>query len=203
MSDGSDALETAEHILDARKVDEADSLPGDIVGSLAALAGFSGVSERQANMERRVQTLRIHREEYESIPAKKITQTDRIRYWNSESDVAYGYLQEEKFDKVEGIMARCLAQYKSWGTLEDIPYEYAKYYYLKSFVRASDGSIEEALDLSKRGVEAVTKSAGKDHPVALLWRFSLANLLFHDGKVAKSLEINERILATRKEVCRV
>ena len=201
VDDGSEALETAEHILDERGVREVDPLRGDILGNLGILSGFAGVSQRREGMERRLKALKIRKEVYDGIPDKKITQDDRARLYIAESDVAYGYLQEEEFDKVEEIMERCLTQYKTWGSEDEIPYEYAKYYYLISFVRASQGSIEDAVRESRRGVELVTKSAGAEHSVTQLWKFSLANLLYHSGDMSESLRINEDVLATRRRAC--
>ena len=198
VDDGSDALETAEHIFDERGVDEIDSLRGDILG---ILFGFVGVSQRKKGMERRLEALNIRKEVYDDIPEEKITQDERTRLYIAESDVAFGYLQEEKFERVEEIMERCLTQYKTWDTEDNIPYEYAKYYYTMSFVRASQSSIRQALDFSRRGVELVTKSAGEEHSVTQLWKFSLANLLYHSGNVAESFRINQKVLSIRRRAC--
>ncbi|MCJ1398272.1 hypothetical protein MMC11_001469 [Xylographa trunciseda] len=176
--DGSEALETAEHILDERGVREIDPLRGDILGNLGILSGFAGVSQRREGMERRLEALKIRKEVHDDIPEKKITQDDRTRLYIAESDVAWGYPQEENFDEVEEIMERCLTQYETWGNEDEIPYEYAK-----------------------RGVELVTKSAGAEHSVTQLWKFSLANLLYHSGDIVESLRINEDILAIRMQVC--
>lgn len=168
VDDGSDALETAEDILNKRGVVEIDPLRGDILGNLGILSGFAGVSQRKKGMERRLEALKIRKEVYDEIPKEKITQNERVRLYIAESDVAFGYLQEEKFEKVEEIIGRCLTQYKTWDTEDNIPYEYAKYYYTMSLVRASQGSIRQALDFSRRGVELVGKSAGEEHSVTQL-----------------------------------
>lgn len=201
VPDGSKALETAEHILDERGVDEIDPLRGDILGNLGILSGFAGVSQRKEGMERRLEALKIRKEVYDDIPEKKITQDDRTRLHIAESDVALGHLQEEDFEKAEEIMERCLAQYKTWDTEDNIPYEYAKYYYTMSVVRASQGSIRESLDFSRRGVGPVTKSAGGEHSVTQLWKISLTNLLFHSGDIAESLRVNEEVLSVRRRTC--
>ena len=201
VPDGSEALETVEHILDERGVREIDPLRGDILGNLGILSGFAGVSQRKRGMERRLEALKIRKEVYDDIPKKKITQEDRTRLYIAESDVAVGYIQEEEFEKVEEIMKRCLTQYETWDTEDNIPYEYAKYYYTMSLVRASQGSIRQALEFSRHGVRLVTKSAGEEHTVTQLWKFSLGNLLFHSGDLAESLRINEEVLSVRRRTC--
>lgn len=201
VADGSEALETAEHILDERGIHEIDPLRGDIVGNLGILSGFGGVSQREEGMQRRLKALKIRKEVHEDIPEKKITQDDNTRLYIAESDVAFGRLQEEKFEEVEEIMERCLAAYKTWDTEDKIPYEYAKYYYLMAIVRAAQNSITEALNFSRHSLELVTKSAGAEHSVTQLWKFSLANILFHSGDIKESFRVNEEVLATRRQSC--
>ncbi|KAI4119278.1 MAG: hypothetical protein LQ345_000801 [Seirophora villosa] len=201
VDDGSEALETTEHILDERRVGEIEPLRGDVFGNLGILSGFAGVSQRKEGMNRRLKALKVRKEVHEDIPKKNVTRNDEIRLYIAESDVAFGHLQDEKFEEVEEIMVRCLKAYKSWDTEDKIPYEYAKYYYTMSLVHAAQNLIEEALDFSRRGVDLVTQSAGAEHPVTQLWKFSLANLMYHSGDVAESLRINEEVLATRKWVC--
>lgn len=98
-------------------------------------------------------------------------------------------------------MERCLTQYKTGDTEDKIPDEHAKYYYTMSFVRASQDSTRETLDFSRRGVGLVTESAGEEHSVTQLWKFSLANLLFHSGDIAESLRISEEVLSIRRRTC--
>lgn len=201
VDDGSEALQTALHILDERGVQEIDPLRGDILCNLGILSGFAGVSQRKEGMDRRVKALKIRKEVHDDLPKKKMTRTDEIRLYIAESNVAFGHLQEEEFEQVEEIMGRCLAAYKSWDTEDNLPYEYAKYYYTMSLVRAAQNSTEEALEFSTRGVELITKSAGAEHSVTQLWKFSRGNLLYHSGEIAESLRVNEEVLATRRSVC--
>ncbi|KAL9103692.1 MAG: hypothetical protein Q9163_001286 [Psora crenata] len=201
IDDGSEALETAENILDERKVPKINPLRSDILGNLGILSGFAGISERRDGMKRRHTALEIRKKVFDDISENKRTRDDEVRLYIAESDVAFGYAQEERFDDVEEIMERCLTQYKTWSTEEKIPYEYAKYYYTMSLVRASQKLIKEAVEFGIRGVELVTKSAGEDHSVTQLWKFSLATLYFHSGDFAQSLRIHEKVLADRRRLC--
>lgn len=198
---GSKALETAEQILDEREVSFIDLLRSDILGNLGILSGFAGVSERALGMKRRQAALKIRKEVFDSIPEKRRTRNDEIRLYIAESDVAFGRLQEERMDEVEEIMERCLVQYKKWDSEEKIPYEYAKYYYLMALVRASQSSIQKAVEFAVHSVELAAKSAGEDHSVTQLWKFNLGMILFHKGDVARSLQIHEEVLAQRRRVC--
>ena len=201
VPDGSKALETAEHILDERGVDEIDPLRGDILGNLGMLSGFAGVSQRKEGMERRLEALKIRKEVNDDIPEKKITQDDRTRLYIAESDLAFGHLQEEDFEKVEEILWNVACPSTRPGILKTTFPTNMPNTITMSLVRASQGSIRESLDFSRRGVGLVTKSAGEEHSVIQLWKFSLANLLFHSGDIAESLRVNEEVLSVRRRTC--
>ena len=79
VDDGSEALETAEHILDEREVGEIDPLRGDVLGNLGIPSSFAGVSQRKEGMDRRLEALQIRIEVYEDVPKKKVTRNDEIR----------------------------------------------------------------------------------------------------------------------------
>ncbi|KAL9015104.1 MAG: hypothetical protein Q9173_000285 [Seirophora scorigena] len=173
VDDGSEALETAEHILDERGVGETEPLRGDILGNLGILSGFAGVSQREKGMNRRLEALKMRKEVHEDIPKKKVTRNDEIRLYIAGSDVAFGHLQDEKFEEVEEIMERCLKSIQVLG------------------YRGQD-------TLRIRQILLHHFFAGAEHSVTQLWKFSLVNLMYHSGDVAQSLRINEEVLATRK-----
>lgn len=201
ISDGVMALETAEEILDDRGVPKFDGLRSDILANLGAISGFCGVSDRREGIERRHNALHIRKEKFESTPKDQLTRLDHVRYINAESDLAFGYLQEERLDEVERIMERCLREYKSWGDEEEIPFEYAKYYYLMSFVLASQSISGQALSSSEHGLSLISKAAGAEHGMTLLWKFGLANLHCLCQNLPKALDLHKEILDVRKKVC--
>ncbi|KAL8897522.1 MAG: hypothetical protein Q9207_007174 [Kuettlingeria erythrocarpa] len=62
VDNGSEALQTAENILDDRGVEEINPLRSDILANLGAASRFSGASQRKESMNRRVEALKIRRE---------------------------------------------------------------------------------------------------------------------------------------------
>ena len=201
MNDGAEALGTAEEILDDRGASTTEGLRSDILANLGALSGFSGVSERRESMKRREKALRIRETKIEETSETRLTREDYIRRMNSESDLAFGYLQEERFDDIKHIIERCLRAYRSWGDEDEWPFEYAKYYYLRSFVLASESSYTEALQDSKHALSLISKAAGAQHGMTQLWKFGLANLHYHNKDLQQALTLNKEVLDVRKNIC--
>lgn len=56
-----------------------------------------------------------------------------IRLENPHANLACTYIQGENFEEAAKLMGLCLEQYKSWGTEEELPEEYMKYYHHYSF----------------------------------------------------------------------
>lgn len=201
MSDAAVALETAEEILDDRGIPKFDGLRSDVLANLGAMSGFCGVNDRREGIKRRVDALQIRKSKVENTPGDQLTRLDHIRYINTESDLAFGYLQEEHLDRVECIAKRCFCEYKTWGNEEEIPFEYAKYYYLMSFVLASQSSSAKALESSEHGLSLICKAAGAEHGMTLLWKFGLANLHYLNKDLQKALALHKEILDVRKKAC--
>lgn len=201
MSDGAKALETAEEILDERGIPKFNALRSDILANLGALSGFSGVSDRRESMKRRSNALDIRKRKFEKTPENQLTRLDHVRYINAESDLAFGYLQEERLDEVKHIMERCLREYQTWGDEDEIPFEYAKYHYLMSFVFASQSLPAKALESGEHALCLVSKAAGAEHGMTQLWKFGLANLYYHSQNLPQALTLNKEILDARKRTC--
>lgn len=88
----------------------------------------------------------------QKYPADQRIRDDEVRLYRAESDVAFGYLQEERFDDVEKIMGYYLTQCKIWDTEDKIP---------MSLAGAFQEQIRKTVEFATRGVELVIKSAGK------------------------------------------
>jgi hypothetical protein len=194
---GHDALHTTIKIFDREGVDKSDIRRSDVYSKLGILISFNGVSEREETHKRRMQALEIREKEFNEKPQGSITRNDEIRLYNMKSDLAWTWLHEEKFQKSESLMEECLKKYKSWDTEEEIPFEYSKYNYVMAIVRMSQKKPDESLDLSKHGVDLIEKASGAQHPMTLIWRFALANMLYHAGSVQDAWEMNDDIRKKR------
>lgn len=92
-------------------------------------------------------------------------------------------------------------KYQSWGNEDDVPFEYAKYYQLSTFIQMTNGQQTEALATSRKGVEAVGKAASANSPIYQSARFFLAHLMSHAGNLEECLKVNEDVLRGRKRLC--
>ncbi|KAL9036049.1 MAG: hypothetical protein Q9180_004523 [Flavoplaca navasiana] len=199
-SEGHKALDTAIHIMDDEKVDKDDPRRGDACAKLGILMSYNGVSDRRETLEHRKQAWEIRHKEFESKSANETTRNDEIRLYNVKCDLAWTYLHERDFAQALPIMEDCYTKYKSWDTEEKIPFEYAKYYALTSVIFMGQGKPDIAVKHAERGSALIEKAAGSQHPVTQQWRFVLGMMAFHAGAEEKSLEINQDILSTRKNV---
>lgn len=199
-SEGHKALDTAIHVMDDEDVKREDPRRGDIEAKLGILMSFNGVSDRRETLEHRKQAWEIRHKEFEGKSANEITRNDEIRLYNVKCDLAWTHLHERNFAEALPIMEECYTKYQSWDTEEEIPFEYAKYYALTSVIFMGQGKPDVAVKHAERGSELVERAAGSQHPVTQQWRFVLGMMAFHAGAVSKSLEINENILDTRRNV---
>jgi hypothetical protein len=51
----------------------------------------------------------------------------------------------DKFETAHNILKGCLEKYRQWGTEHDVPFEYAKYYYIATFNHLRKGNSKEAI----------------------------------------------------------
>lgn len=201
LDTGSKSLLNAEEILDNKQVDRDNELRGDLHVNLGIIFSFTGVSEREVSMQRRLEALDIRWKHYEDIPDGKRTRIDEMRWVNARTDLAIAYMHEENFDEAEAIFEECLRKYKTWDTEDKIPFEYSKYYKFMSFVRMSHGQAREAKEYAQKGVELIEMAAGVQSPLYHATRFLLANILYHAEDIEGSLKLNEDVLKSMRKFC--
>ena len=201
LAQGYEAGRTAEGILDDLKITDENSLRGDVHENLGLITSFYGVSRRGEAISRMIKALQSWRTHHAAIPVDRITREDEVRLYIAESDLAFQMLQIDNYKKAERHIEKCLVQYRRWGTENDVPFEYLKYYCITSYIRMSQNRVVEAIECASRAAKLAEKCAGIEHPQTQLSRFCLANLLYFAGEVEKALEINQSILQIRSKVC--
>ena len=198
-TEGHEALDTAIGVMDQAHLESDDPMRGDTYAKLGILISYNGVSDRRETMRLRQKAWDIRHKEFDDKPPDERSRNDEIRLYNVKCDLAWTFLHERQVDKIEPIMKECYNKYKAWETEEaKIPFEYAKYYTLMSFVRMAQDKPDVAIGYARKGAELVEQAAGPGHPVTQLWRFALGMMVFHTGNVEKSLEINQEVLRSRK-----
>lgn len=202
FNEGEEALETAESIVDDNKAAMGHPLRANIYATLGIILSFDGVSERDRSFE-------FRRKAYDSR-MKGLGQKEKSQrspeeenlLWIVRSDMAYGWIQQENFEETSRIMEECLREYQKWGTEDEIPFEYTKYYQLKSFCHMADQKPVEANEAITRCLKLMVKAAGEDHSMVQLIKFCYANILWHSGQKLRdeALQLHKAILSHRKKL---
>lgn len=204
LNEGEKALETAEQILDDDRAKSSDPLRANVYAMLGIITSYQGVRHRARSMDFRKRAYQSRREDIGRKPEHARSRDEKIQFWQMHSDMAYGYIQEEDFESTREMMEECYEQYQSWDKKEEnIPFEYAKYYWLSAFCAMGDQQPETAIEKITRCLELMQLAAGEQHPMVQLVKFCLANLLWHtQDPIAqrKALEINRAVLAFRLEL---
>ncbi|KAJ9604888.1 hypothetical protein H2200_010277 [Cladophialophora chaetospira] len=202
--EGEEALNTAEDIMDADKAPREHPLRASLYVMHGVITSFEGVSQREHSFELRKLAYESRMDLLGKKPKVKRTREEDMLIFNVLSDMAFGEIQQENFDKVEEIMQKCLAQYKSWEADEMmIPFEYSKYYQLIAFCHMAAHRRVDAIEAIARCHELMQAAAGDGHPMAQLIKFCHANLLWHsqveEGQ-QKALDINKAVLEHRRKL---
>ena len=202
LSQGREAMETAEQILMEAPVDEMDVRFSDIDDVLGIIDDLTGISCRADSLRRRHRAVKIRRHHHNLIPEKDRSRTDHIRLYNAEANLGCAFLQAEMFKEAEKIFEDCLVNYKQWTPNEhEIPFEYAKYYNHTAFVRTFQGLHVEAIKFARRACDLQEMDGGPHSPLLQYNRFNLGNQLFHAGKIDESLEVNQACLRDKIRIC--
>jgi tetratricopeptide (TPR) repeat protein len=198
--EGEKALGTAENILDDNNAPLSHPLRSNIYVVLGILSSFEGVSQRKYSFELRKKAYESRHASLDGVPKMKLTLEDEMRLWNVESDLAFGWVQQEDFEEAATIMEKCLEQYKIWDTEDKIPFEYSKYYQIMSFYHMARNDPIKAIHTITHCHKMMTQAANADHPMTQLINFCYANLIWHASEPVKALEINKVVLEHRKKI---
>jgi tetratricopeptide (TPR) repeat protein len=157
--DGLAFLGAAERILDHVKEDENGELRADIHCISGLLRINMGCQQRDESL-RRLQLARGIREHiYQKDPTDN---NNDILLQNAACDYGILLINKYEYKEAECIFLDCLSRYRIWGSEEDVPFEYSKYYYNTGVVRMWQGDIDEAIRLVHRSVELLKAHNGEE-----------------------------------------
>lgn len=146
---------------------QMDPLYGDIDGTLGVMCDLTGVSRRAESRELRTNVVTIREKEYASISAETRTREDDIQLYNAKADYACYLLQDERASEALAIMEGCLQQYQSWGSEQEFPFEYAKYYNHAGIALMQLGRTSEGVDgEGSVGITTGLKSCGPSRNIS-------------------------------------
>lgn len=99
----------------------------------------------------------------EQYQTGKVNDPDiEILFYNAANELGLSNLQRNDFLEAEAQFDICFKKYKEWGTEDEHPYEYAKYYHNVSFVRMHQARYTEAISIAEKGIALKLKTDGKN-----------------------------------------
>jgi len=134
-------LRTAETILVHEGLPEDHVLFNDIDDILGVICDHSGALCRSEALRRRLRAVKIRSKIFASTPPAKTTLQDKLNLYNAHANLACTYNHDENFDEANRIMEDCLEQYRSWGTEDELPFEYSKYYHHSAIAVMAQGRV--------------------------------------------------------------
>ncbi|KAI0965360.1 hypothetical protein F4678DRAFT_485319 [Xylaria arbuscula] len=201
--DGEKALLASKDILRSHNYDSMDPLYGDINSTLASMYDLIGVSRRKESSQLRASAFEIRAKEWAAIPSLSRTTDDHIRFIASKSSMAGHLLHADDAAKSEeslALMEVCLEAYKLWGTEQEVPFEYAKYYLGTAVALAQLGRIREGIERAEHSCQLMIAHSGPFGHLTLMHHFTLGNLYYLSGNTGRALIINEEVLDNRRKV---
>lgn len=182
---------------------QVQSVLSDILLVTGILADCIGVSRREDSLQHRLKLLQLREEELQTKRASaQATVDDEIRWGNAKGDLACAYLQRNDFHKTREIMEELFeCYYKRWGTEDEYPYEYSKYYHHLGFVLMAEGKPQEALNFSNKGVQLELTHSGEVDSTVLISRYDLACLKFNAGQISEATSDHQEVLKERIQLC--
>ncbi|KAK5657512.1 hypothetical protein OQA88_3084 [Cercophora sp. LCS_1] len=203
--DGVFMLSTAEKVLDTIGYDEG-RLRADISCMMSFLIDILGPSRWSESLARRQNVLDIRKAlmiasgETDNPEDVSVDPESEHLYYNAANDLGLSYLQCFEFDKAEELFVKCFERYKQWGSVDDVPFEYGKYYHNMSIVRAYQGAHESAINMAQIGSEIKLKTDGNSS--RYLWfQYDLACVLLQAGRLRDALDLHLEVLKGRETIC--
>lgn len=190
---------TVGKILDRLGYPLATPLRGDALAIMGICTDFMALSKRQEGLKIREMQQKIRKLCFANIPQDKVTYHDEVRLYKSYTDLVCSQQQINSFAQVRENLEECLIQYKLWGSEQDHPYEYSKYYNQMAYVLLYENQGQEAVAYSKKGYELV-EEATPDTGIVALFKFDYANILFQKGESQQEALAILRELLTRSKV---
>ena len=157
-----------------------------INSTLGILCTSVGVSRRAEGLRRCREAAEVRKRienSYEEVP--RAVEVETVCAW---ADLARAYLEDEQFDSAEELMNKCRDNYQKWGTEEQEPWHWSRWYQHMAYVKTYRGEHVEAVTRAHRATELQEKATGNDSSMTQIYRFALAHLIYHAGDYPQALK---------------
>lgn len=163
--------------------EDTQMMKAGIHALIALMYDDAGIGKRQEALNRRKEALRLRHSMFQASATKM--RTDEILLFNSEMDYVVSLLSYSRYEEAEPIMEKCLAKYEEWGSEDSIPFEYAKYYHNKAFVKLHQLNFEDAIHMAEKAI-SLMQHRGLEIS-ASRFRFDLACIVIQSGDLERAL----------------
>ena len=193
-------LDTAEMILDDLAHTTESNLRANIHTMKALICDNIGITMKAEGFTHSQKALSI-RKRLSSSQEGKLSRNDEILLYNAMNDLAESYLQSYDYERAKALIDTCKAKYEEWGTEEEYPFEYGKYYRNTGAVQALQGNHDEAIKSGSRAAELAELDSGTITPRYLYYYYDVACQTLQSGDIEGALRMHEEIWETREEIC--
>lgn len=193
--DARSLLLTSEKILDGIGYDQWAMERSDVHVLLGILTDTVGITQRKEGLRYRESAKKIRKHYIDSIPPDQLTLEEEIRYYNTITDLACSHQQFNRYGEIEATCKLVIDKYRSWGTEEEFPYEFAKYYHHMAFVLVYHGDTEAAVQYASHATELL--ELGSFGLLTTLFKFDCATLYFQNGQNDLAIAEHEEVLQCR------
>lgn len=197
--DGLLLLETAEIILNGLNYDPHARLRADIHAIGGIIRDNVGISKKREGLEQRLKALEIRQWVVDNNPSN-VARDDEILLYNAKNDVAESLLQSYEYSEAAILIEQCREQYQKWGTEDEYPFEYAKYYHNIGTVRMLQKRFDEAIACTQRALDLTRKDTGIG-PRYLFYLYDMACYVLQAGDKEKALKLHKEVKELREEIC--
>lgn len=188
---------TAEKVLDSIDCDPWAMERSDIRVILGILTDSRGITQRVEGLQYRESAHQIRKRYIDSIPPDQLTLEEEIRYYNTVTDLACSQQQFNLYNKIEETCNLVLQKYKSWGTEDQFPYEFAKYYHHMAYVLISRGETNKAVQYASHATKLLEQ--GSFGLLATVFKFDCATLYFQNAQPDLAISEHEQVLRHRED----
>ncbi|KAK5655940.1 hypothetical protein OQA88_5075 [Cercophora sp. LCS_1] len=195
---GLEFLDAAESIHDSEyiKTDPMSAKRANIHCMSGLLRNAMGCMERDESFKRLQQALKIRSFIYDNDAS--YNRDNDILLQNAANDYGILLLNQYRFQEAGAIFEKCLKRYRVWGTEEEIPFEYSKYYYNMGIVRMWQENLDEGISFFRKSTKLAKAAFGKG---SQFWDnyFMMACAVRHSGDHERALKMHLKALNARLE----
>lgn len=192
-------LHTAEDVLDAcsgPSPQEHQVMRANIHAMIAIMYDDVGISKREEAWKRRQTALSIRQNTFEN--SKDQSRKEETLVYNSWMEYAISLLHYHRYKDAEPIINKCYSKFRQWGSEDEIPFEYAKYYNKIALVRMYQGKFEIAIECAQKGMQLMSSTGY--NMFTSRFKFDMACIILQSGDLDRALQIHEEIHQQRIEI---